>query len=174
MDKERNDFFDTRVTGRPEIWGAIRIVVELLRQGKRDEAQGILDASAVTCPTGEIWKGVFDEKGNLYAVPEWVIVEPAHLVEDANAEGKADEAGDEDDEMDGLSKEEKGKGRAIEIDPSTIAKVRARLSDRSSDVLVKMSKDERLAVLVRKIRDVANVGVELNRTWVSSCFDIES
>ncbi|KAL8950127.1 MAG: hypothetical protein Q9222_003827, partial [Ikaeria aurantiellina] len=52
--KERTEFFDTRVTGHAEIWGSLRLVTDLLRAGEVESAQGILDAAAITVPTGDL------------------------------------------------------------------------------------------------------------------------
>lgn len=52
LEKQRADFFDTRVTGSPEIWTALRRVSEMLRAGDVGNAQAIMDAANVSCPTG--------------------------------------------------------------------------------------------------------------------------
>ncbi|OCK92961.1 uncharacterized protein K441DRAFT_151689 [Cenococcum geophilum 1.58] len=163
--RERADFFDTRVTGRAEVWGVVRLVVELVRAGEVAEAQGVLDAAGCTCPTGEVWRGVFDERGEWYKVPEWVVVEPGGLVEEGESEEGSEggsESGSEEEEVKGR-REGKGKGRAVEgadgggADKGPVVKIRARLSDRGTDVVVKVGKGERVGVLVRRVREVAGV-----------------
>ncbi|KAF2804809.1 uncharacterized protein BDZ99DRAFT_480831 [Mytilinidion resinicola] len=168
LERERRDFFDTRVTGNPEIWALVRTVVQLIRAGQVREAQGVLDAGACTCPTGEVWRGVFDERGEFYKVPEWVVVEPSGLVEERE-DGKDSRSGtdDEFDEEDAVvEKVDKGKGRAVEgdevpgvvvADKGNIVKVKARLSDRGTDVAIKIGSEERVGLLVRRIRDVADI-----------------
>ena len=81
LERERDAFFDTRVTGAPEVWTAVRFVAELVRGGDLATAQGVLDAAGCTCPTGELARGgVYDERGRLYEVPDWVVGDPGDLV----------------------------------------------------------------------------------------------
>lgn len=138
--------------------------MELVRAGEVAEAQGVLDAAGCTCPTGEVWRGVFDERGEWYKVPEWVVVEPGGLVEEGESEEGSEGgsgSGSEEEEVKGR-REEKGKERAVEgadggADKGPVVKVRARLSDRGTDVVVKVGKEERVGVLVRRVREVAGV-----------------
>ena len=139
--------------------------MELVRAGEVAEAQGVLDAAGCTCPTGEVWRGVFDERGEWYKVPEWVVVEPGGLV-DGESEGECESGSgsesESEEEVKGRRKE-KGKARAIEgadgggVDKGPVVKIRARLSDRGTDVVVKIGKEERVGVLVRRVREVAGV-----------------
>lgn len=87
LTRERIAFFDTRVTGAPEIWAAVRTVIELVRDGDLNTAQGVLDAAGCTCPTGEIARGVYDERGRLYEVPDWVVGDPGDLMENEGDDG---------------------------------------------------------------------------------------
>ncbi|KAH7028349.1 hypothetical protein B0J12DRAFT_584166, partial [Macrophomina phaseolina] len=148
LEKERNAFWDTRVTGHEELWGAVRLASELVRGGDVASAQGVLDAAGATCPTGEVWRGVFDEWGTEYRVPEWVVVEPVGVVEDD--EGEGDGYGEEDGEQ--SLAEEKGKGKMGEI-----VKLKARLSDRGSDVVVEVGMEERVSSVIAKIAETAQV-----------------
>ncbi|CRK35837.1 hypothetical protein BN1708_019832, partial [Verticillium longisporum] len=63
--RERTDFFDTRVTGRAEVWetlhAALRVLWDPAAQGAADDgtnglatAQGFLTAAEVTLPTGNL------------------------------------------------------------------------------------------------------------------------
>ncbi|OJD37718.1 ubiquitin domain-containing protein [Diplodia corticola] len=150
LEKERNAFWDTRVTGHAEIWGAVRLAAELVRGGDVASAQGVLDAAGATCPTGEMWRGVFDEWGIEYRVPEWAVVEPAGVVE------VDDDGGEDDDGEDGVEEqslaEEKGKGKMGEI-----VNVRARLSDRGTDVVVQVGMEERVSAAVARIVEAAKL-----------------
>lgn len=140
--------------------------MELVRVGEVAEAQGVLDAAGCTCPTGEVWRGVFDERGEWYKVPEWVVVEPGGLVEEGESEGGSEggseSESEEEEEVKGR-REGKGKGRAVEgadggrANKGPVVKIRARLSDRGTDVVVKVGKEERVGVLVRRVREVAGV-----------------
>ncbi|KAL9018283.1 MAG: hypothetical protein Q9185_004386 [Variospora sp. 1 TL-2023] len=86
LEKERGEFFETRVTGRGEVWGGLKLVTELLREGDVQDAQGVLDASGVTVPTGDLVDGCYDEQGALYQLPAWVVAEPERVVEDGGLE----------------------------------------------------------------------------------------
>lgn len=80
--RERYEFFETRITGRPEVWAALKEVCGLVRQGDRSTAQGILDAAGVTLPTGNLLEGCYDEVGNLYRIPDVVLSDPTNIIND--------------------------------------------------------------------------------------------
>ncbi|KAJ9648014.1 hypothetical protein H2199_001791 [Coniosporium tulheliwenetii] len=157
--REREAFFDTRVSGRAEVWGVVRMVVELLQAGQVGSAQGVLDAAGCTCPTGEVWRGgVWDEMGGLYEVPDWVVVMPVEVVEE-EGEGEVevveeDKSGGSEEEVGGR---EKGKARAVEVEAGEVVRVRARLSDRGTDVLVKVGKGERVGGVLGRIREAVDI-----------------
>lgn len=52
IDRDRDEFWETRVTGREEIWRALKLVVEML-DVELETAQEVLNASGITVPTGE-------------------------------------------------------------------------------------------------------------------------
>jgi Ubiquitin-binding domain len=49
-------------------------------------AQGILDAVAVTLPTGNLVEGCYDEVGNLYRLPEVIVSDPENVREDGDGD----------------------------------------------------------------------------------------
>ncbi|KAK8168697.1 hypothetical protein BKA80DRAFT_267665 [Phyllosticta citrichinensis] len=147
LETERRAFWDTRVTGRPEMWGAVRLVVEMVQQGDVKGAQGVLDASGGTCPTGQLWKGIYDELGNEYSVPEWVVIEPAGIVAD---DTRDDDEEPESEDMTGA--EEKGKGKMGDM-----VKIKARLSDRGTDVVVKAGLDESVRTVIARMVQAAEL-----------------
>jgi len=108
LDRERTDFFDTRVTGRAEVWQTLRAALEVLWQadiahhraetssttaggdggGELGEeepsvalatAQSILDAADITLPTGNLAQGAYDALGNYYPLPEWIVADPVNI-----------------------------------------------------------------------------------------------
>jgi hypothetical protein len=106
LDRERDDFFDTRVTGRAEVWQTIRAALEVLweadvsrRAGANDTppssagesgprpntalatSQSILRAAEITLPTGDLANGVYDALGHYYALPEWIVVDPIDVTD---------------------------------------------------------------------------------------------
>ncbi|KAL2189933.1 hypothetical protein L209DRAFT_146348 [Thermothelomyces heterothallicus CBS 203.75] len=103
--RERAEFFDTRVTGRQEIWQAIRAALEVLwaadeaartgRYRRMSEdggpseedpdvalatAQSIIDAADITLPTGDLYNGAYDAFGNFYQLNHQVVSDPSNLV----------------------------------------------------------------------------------------------
>ncbi|PNS19910.1 Acetolactate synthase small subunit, mitochondrial [Sphaceloma murrayae] len=159
--REREAFFDTRVTGDPAVWNALRIICEMLRAGDVSGAQGVMDAVGLTCPTGRIKSekpgrgtgrdgerrrgGVFDEQGRGYEIPGWVVSDPEDLdntTEVMAAGEKEVGSGDESEE------EEKGKGREGQV-----VQVRARLSDKGVDVVVEVGVEQKVRVVVRKVQE---------------------
>lgn len=168
--RERYEFFETRVTGRREIWDALRQVAESVRENDLTTAQGILDAIGVTLPTGRLEEGGYDEAGNLYRVPNAVLSDPTNIQpEDESTEtdtmvGATDlkDAAkileDEDTDKDVIpaspTKEDKGKA-PLEKDAW---KVKCRLSDRGGpDVVVLLGKTANVGGLIRQVKDEVEV-----------------
>ena len=132
----------------------------LLADGDITTAQSILDAAAITVPTGDLKNGAYDEAGNLYQMPEHVISDPQNVVMDKSDEmqkGEVSHEGTDDDEAIERKREEKGKSV---LKTGDIIKVKARLSDRGGpDVVVPLGKDQVVRILVRKIQEEANVRI---------------
>ncbi|KAK4251428.1 hypothetical protein C7999DRAFT_10921, partial [Corynascus novoguineensis] len=103
--RERAEFFDTRVTGREEIWQALRAALEVLwaadeaartgqyRRMSEDDgpseedpavalatAQSIIDAADITLPTGDLYNGAYDAFGNYYQLTHQIVADPTNLV----------------------------------------------------------------------------------------------
>ncbi|KAF1996824.1 hypothetical protein P154DRAFT_525259 [Amniculicola lignicola CBS 123094] len=147
LDKERKDWWDTRITGNTEIWIATRAIVEHVQKGEMEDAQALLDALACTCPTGEVWRGVFDEHGVWYKVPEWIVIEPEGLVDDDEEEsigGKEIEAGG-------------GSARTEDERMGPVVKVRCRLSSTAKDYVIEMRPKDKLEVLIHRLREATGI-----------------
>ncbi|CAF9939388.1 MAG: hypothetical protein ALECFALPRED_008088 [Alectoria fallacina] len=170
LDRERQEFFDTRVTGHTEIWATLKVVVGLLADSDTVTAQSILDAAAITVPTGDLKNGAYDEAGNLYQMPEHVISDPQNVFLDQQEEIKKGEVSNEatdDDEAIERKREEKGKSV---LKTGDIIKVRARLSDRGGpDVVIPLGKDQTVRILVRRVQEEAIVGIEFYVVLTSTC-----
>jgi hypothetical protein len=181
LERERTEFFETRVTGRPEIWGALKNVSELLREGELATAQGILEAAGVTTPTGNLIEGCYDEAGNLYRLPETIILEPTNVIADettrqpnrnSNIDGETmvglseaksaaldsgqvegTEKEEEDSEATERRREEKGKASGRDA-----VNVKCRLSDRGGpDVVVLLGRSQTVGALARRIKSETDV-----------------
>ncbi|KAK4988976.1 hypothetical protein LTR50_003572 [Elasticomyces elasticus] len=191
LDREREAFFDTRVTGNPDVWAALRLVCEMLRNGDVSGAQGVFDAVGVTCPSGRIVgerpvgvrrvegrRGVYDERGEGYEIPGWVVRDPEDIVEDGGMDsGKEEvdrstkEEGVEEEEQIARDKkrDEKGKGRAVPVGP--MVKIRARLSDRGTDVLVAVGAEQTVGDVVRRIQDKAGTEKKVRLGYLGRILD---
>ena len=157
LDRERREFFETRVTGRPEIWASLKAVVDLLGEGDIPTAQGILDAAAITVPTGDLKNGAYDEAGNLYQMPEPVISDPQNLFMDPPKDLAGEAPTDASEDEAELERRREEKGKTVLKSADTL-KVKARLSDRGGpDVIVAIGKEQPVRALARRIQEEANV-----------------
>lgn len=168
LDQEREEFFETRVTGRKEVWDALKQISVCIRDGDLADAQGMLDAAAITLPTGRLEDGAYDERGVLYKLPEAILSDPTNVAVDDDGETfvGADDPGTklEDKEMsaeallasDELSNEKGDKGKeAIEKDA---VKIKCRLSDRGGpDATVLMGQSQPVSTLVRRLKNEVTV-----------------
>lgn len=158
MAREREEFFETRVTGRPEIWSALKEVTELVRQGNLRDAQGILDAAGITLPTGKVEEGVYDERGVLYRIPENIVSDPKNVVNNDDitdpAVPKGIEAGAILAPVADNETLDKGKDALEE----GAMKIRCRLSDRGGpDTIVLLGPTQPVSVLLRRLRTEATI-----------------
>ncbi|KAI0421096.1 hypothetical protein F5X98DRAFT_330086 [Xylaria grammica] len=181
LDLQRTEFFDTRVTGRPEVWQVIRTALEAMWEadirraagvepidddgaGGLVTAQGLLKAAEVTLPTGDLSNGVYDALGNYYPLPEWIVSDPTNVAEDSRVRrGSVDKDGKGDDDLTGEDTTEEvdedealrrreEKGKAV-VDIKNLVKVRARLSETYPDVVISIDADESVRSLARRIAE---------------------
>lgn len=166
LERERQDFFDTRVSGHAEIWATLRVVIGLLASNDVPTAQSIIDAAAITVPTGDLKNGVYDEAGNLYQLPEHVISDPQNLAADQqHLKGETPLEATDDEEESERRKEEKGKAVISNVD---MIKVKARLSDRGGpDVVISMGQGQAVRTLMRRVQEEAGVrAYQAPRAWI--------
>lgn len=136
----------------------MKVVVGLMADGDISTAQSILDAAAITVPTGDLKNGVYDEAGNLYHLPEHIISDPQNIVLDSpKGDVKGETSVDATDDEEEANRKRDEKGKAVLMIGEDI-KVRARLSDRGGpDVVVSIGKKQSVRTLVRRIQEEANV-----------------
>ncbi|KAJ4354812.1 hypothetical protein N0V95_003497 [Ascochyta clinopodiicola] len=146
LHKERADWWDTRVTGSSEVWACLRVASEALQTGDVATAQGLIDALGCTCPNGQLWGGVYDDRGTLYKVPEWLIIEPAGIVEEDMLASAAEGNTDITNEVD-----EQGLGPDQDFD------VRVRISSTSQDCRISVRRRETIASIREKLKTQANL-----------------
>ena len=193
LERERAEFFETRVTGRPEIWGALKNVSELLREGELLTAQGILEAAGVTIPTGNLIDGCYDDAGNLYRLPETIILDPINVIPDETTRqhnrnsnidgetmvglsdaksaaldsGKTEDPEKEEEDSEATERRREEKGKATERDG---VKVRCRLSDRGGpDVVVLLGRNQTVGALARRIKSETDVSDCFSRSVDQAC-----
>ncbi|KAI5369596.1 Putative Ubiquitin domain-containing protein 1/2 [Septoria linicola] len=168
LEQQRKEFFDTRTANRREVWNALEMAAESIRQGDLAQAQAIMEAANVTCPTGRFARGkgkdrqqegVYDDRGKLYDIPYWVVADPEDIIEGGD-EKEIDGAEEEEElaELDQTIRGEKGKGRAEDIGEEL--RVTARLNT-AKDVTVIVGSKQTVAVVKRKIE--TQNGIRLKR-----------
>lgn len=175
------------MSGRPEVWDALRVALSFMRDGDLQTAQSIIDAAGITVPTGDLCEGSYDESGALYRLPQCIVSDPVNIVPDppqdesleehAGSEGEDDNLADskmmadgsdeelipEDDEE--RRREEKGK-----ISARDLISVTARLSDpEAPDVTVTVGRSQPVSVVARKIHQEAKVGHSSNTNGSAEC-----
>jgi len=161
LDRERIEFFDTRVTGRPEIWQAIHAALQVLWQGGDngdDEdgglgtAQMILTAADITLNRGDLCYGVYDRFGESYQLPEHIVADPANIV-DTPEEEVEERSGSEPSDLseDELLRRREERGKAV-LRAEDMCVVRFKLSDRDSMPLkVTIGKQDTVRLVCRRI-----------------------
>lgn len=174
LDEERADFFDTRVTGRPEVWQTIHAALRVLwhptapEDSNEDDlgglatAQSILSAAEVSLPTGNLVNGVYDSLGNYYQLPAWVVADPNNLAHHGDANTKGDIAIPEEDyaqdvqELASAQRRREEKGKAV-LDLREQVPLRARLSETGHDIQVDVDKSDLVRSVARSIASEALV-----------------
>ncbi|CAN8101723.1 unnamed protein product [Discula destructiva] len=167
LDAERAAFFDTRVTGRPEVWQGLRAALEMLweRDGGDSAlatAQSILDAVEVTLPTGDLADGAYDALGNYYQLAECVVSDPVGI-EDVDDDGGAregeelkgqvltgDEEENEEEQEARMRRDEKGKSV---VDRRVLLTVVVRMSDTGRDARIEVGKQEGVRSVIRRLKE---------------------
>ncbi|CAG8427168.1 unnamed protein product [Penicillium salamii] len=167
LDREREEFFDTRVTGRAEIWAAVSTAITLMQTGDITTAQGIIDAAGITVPTGNLCEGCYDEQGVLYRLPQCIVSDPENMISShEEEEGRADDEDDEDHEelSDGkLATDDASEDELISQDAErrrdekgktserNLIRVLARLSEGGPDIPLAVGKSQTVGFLARKV-----------------------
>jgi len=177
------EFFDTRVTGRPEIWLVIRSALEVLWAGgdAQDEdgglatSQQILDAGEVTIPSGNLVDGVYDALGAYYQLPAHIVSDPTNLVpspEETDNTTKHDEGEEEETDEEEILRRREAKGKGV-ISAKDLIYVTARLSDAGApDLVIQHGKNLPLHSLVQRIMDESGVSYLVALcTWKLTCIN---
>ncbi|KAL3863330.1 hypothetical protein ACJMK2_005091 [Sinanodonta woodiana] len=80
---KRDEFWDTAPAfeGRKEIWDALKAAAYALETGDHSLAQAIIDGASITLPHGTLLES-YDELGNRYQLPVYVLSSPTNIIED--------------------------------------------------------------------------------------------
>ncbi|ELT93596.1 hypothetical protein CAPTEDRAFT_211288 [Capitella teleta] len=80
---KRDEFWETAPAfeGRKEIWDALRAASCALESGDHQLAQAIVDGASISLPAGSLMD-CYDELGNRYQLPIYVLSAPSNLIED--------------------------------------------------------------------------------------------
>ncbi|KAJ5091733.1 hypothetical protein NUU61_006603 [Penicillium alfredii] len=165
LDRERCEFFETRVTGRPEVWAALSTAISLLHAGDTPTAQSIIDAAGITVPTGDLCEGCYDEQGVLYRLPQCIVSDPENILPGPKLSGDGHDELDPGSLSDGnlatddasadeliardIERRRDEKGKTSERD---LIRVQARLSDRGGpDLMLSIGKNQSVGFLARKL-----------------------
>lgn len=133
------------------MWMTLQTVCEEFRNGNIAEASAILVAAGCTCPTGNLWGtrsrgGVFDDRGEWYAIPDWCLGDPEGVIDNDTNGGKGE-----------VEVAVRNRGKAPAKSGVKPIKVRTRLSHVARDILVAIDADDSVSVLVEKVREIASV-----------------
>jgi Ubiquitin-binding domain len=84
LHRQRTEFWETmpQYDGLVETWNSLRVAVELSHQNDLPTAQAVLDSAGITIPSGDLGLGCYDERGHRFVLPDFVLSEPANILDD--------------------------------------------------------------------------------------------
>lgn len=133
------------MTNNVQVWQCLKAATEALQEGDLATAQTLLDVQGCTCPSGQLWSRVYDDRGAEYKVPEWLVIEPAGIVEREDAPVIEDRAND-----------------ASALDDTELGRefvIRVRFSSLSPDLKMEVREREIIASIREKCKVLAKVSL---------------
>ncbi|KAF8474689.1 hypothetical protein BDZ91DRAFT_273129 [Kalaharituber pfeilii] len=178
LTRRRDEYYDTRVTGRTEVWRVMRLAIETMENGDFPTAQEIINASGITIPTGNLIHGAYDERGIRYELPEYCVSAPSNLITtSSDAEKHAASAGDQSDteeddivDLEEIERRRELKGKMVLNRNEKKYRVVARLSDRGgpgSDVAVIFQQKDTVRTVIRKIIERGKLDPKAHRLKIA-------
>lgn len=162
--RRRVEYYDTRVTGRKEVWDILKLAVESMDNGDLATAQEILNASGITIPTGNLIHGAYDELGTRYELPEYCCSVPRNMiVSSPDIEKHTSNASESEGDVEDLEEIEKrryDKGKRVIHGNEKTYRVIARLSDRfgpGADIPINFEKGQPVKHLIRAVMQKGNI-----------------
>ncbi|KAL8623832.1 Ubiquitin domain-containing protein 1 [Nucella lapillus] len=146
---KRDEFWDTAPAfeGRKEIWDALKAAAYALETGDHALAQAIVDGASISLPHGTLMD-CYDELGNRYQLPVYVLSSPINLIE-ANSEHEA--GGDAD----------------ASVSPGVEVPLKLRLSHLPKDLKVMVRTTDTVHKLKRLMQEREGVEPECQRWFFS-------
>ncbi|WAR22376.1 UBTD2-like protein [Mya arenaria] len=128
---KRDEFWDTAPAfeGRKEIWDALKAAAYALETGDHALAQAIIDGASITLPHGTLMD-CYDELGNRYQLPVYVLGAPTNLLDDTS---------ENDPPQDNDSKDPPGAETVIKLRISLTSKD-IKIKVRTTDTMLKIKK----------------------------------
>lgn len=81
----RQQYWESRTTGRTEVWANVRLVCESLLENNWELAETVLDASGLTMTGQDLSPMVYDPTGQSYEIPMWLYRNPSNVVSEEEA-----------------------------------------------------------------------------------------
>lgn len=102
LQAKRDEFWDTAPVfdGKPEIWSALKAAVDACEAQNFQLAQAIIDSANIILPNG-LLNDCYDELGNRYQLPIYVIAKPLQIVGSRNGGGGDSKCGNDKDSLSG-------------------------------------------------------------------------
>ncbi|XP_076470374.1 ubiquitin domain-containing protein 1-like [Babylonia areolata] len=146
---KRDEFWDTAPAfeGRKEIWDALKAAAYALETGDHALAQAIVDGASISLPHGTLMD-CYDELGNRYQLPVYVLSAPINLIE-ASSENEA--GGDAD----------------ASVSPGVEVPLKLRLSHMSKDLKVMVRTTDTVHKVKRLLQEKEGVEPERQRWFFS-------
>ncbi|SZF02398.1 unnamed protein product [Blumeria hordei] len=161
LERERAEFFDTRTSGRPEVWQTMKAVLEILWASEDpkdatdvglETAQQILDAAEIILPHSNISPGIYDSFGAYYPIPKHITSSPKDVIIINSSEQERKCKEDAHQSFEGTEDNRtREKGKCI-IKPTELIKLRVKLSDRDAPpIQLFIDKEDTVRVVAQKI-----------------------
>ncbi len=85
LQAKRDEFWDTAPAfdGKTEIWAALKAAVEACENKNYQLAQAIIDSANIILPNG-LLNDCYDELGNRYEIPIYVLAKPSNLIKSSS------------------------------------------------------------------------------------------
>ncbi|XP_074641104.1 ubiquitin domain-containing protein 2-like [Tubulanus polymorphus] len=146
---KRDEFWDTAPAfeGRKEIWDALKAAAYALETNDHALAQAIIDGASISLPNGTLMD-CYDELGNRYQLPVYVLSAPANLIQESS-------------DTDTATDSESGPPTGTEIP------IKFRLSTTSNDIKLVVRSTDTVMKIKRRLHAEFNIDPRFQRWFFS-------